>query len=558
MRNVVGVSALAIAILLGTHTPASAWTPPIGIPAPPFGIEEVAPAVPSPWASEVPGFYYVNYQIGSDNRQYGTPAAPRKTIPSGIERIPAGSVIEVHGTYDFYHGSPYIIHVDGTVSRPVFIRGVDPRSKPLARQGWQVSGSYVIIENIEFGPLDATDPGKLSFVAPVSHGVIRHCDVHGTLKGGGMSIVSYETTAVDNVVIWDNAIHDNGDVHASFDQDVHGIAVTANVHHLWVVDNEIARNSGDGIQINAANIADQPTTHHIYVGRNVSHGNKQSGVWTKQAVDIIFSQNVLYNHRPSNSSPGACAGYQYGPERVWFLFNHIYDCDYGIYVGSTSRLGAGLDAYFIGNLIHDIHHSVLRIDGGPAPAFNPDTGWSNAAMMLAGGQNSYVVNNTIFDVDAGVNTPAGSAALYLVNNIIGAVTEPQGNHILVEYSSAADISTMHHNLLEGMVRIRWASRVYDLAAFQSAFRGQGLGSVNANPLFRDASNKDFRLQAASPAVNAGTADSVYSTFFTLYGIDLSKDIVGTPCPQGAKYDMGAYELAAQATARHTPPAARPD
>jgi hypothetical protein len=540
MTKVVGFATIVIAVLLGGHTPATAWTPPIGIPAPTFGINEVAPAVPNPWTSEVPGFYYVNYQTGSNSRTYGTPAAPRKTIPSGIERIPAGSVVEVHGTYDFYHGSPYIIFAEGTASKPVFIRGVNVATRPLARQGWQIKGSYVIIENIEFGPLDATDPGKVSFIAPVSHAAIRHCDIHGNSRGGGMSVASFDTAVVDNVVIWNNTIHDNGDVRASFDQDIHGIAVSANVHHLWVVDNELARNSGDGIQINAG--TSQATTHHIYVGRNVSHGNKQSGAWTKQAVDVIFSQNVFYNHRPSNSSAGAGAGYQYGPERVWFLFNHIYDCDYGFYLASTSQLGSGQVAYFVGNLIHNIHHSVSRVDGTPAGAYNPNSAWSSAGIMSAGGQKSYVVNNTIFDVDSAINIPAGATSFYIVNNILGKVTQPGGNHIFIEFSSAANISTMRHNLVEGSVRIRWASPVYDLLGFQRAFPGQGLNSVNADPLFRHPPSTDFRLQAVSPAVDAGVVDAVYSTFFTLYGIDIAKDIVGATRPRGARYDLGAYEF----------------
>ena len=69
--------------------------------------------------------------------------------------------------------------------------------------------------------------------------------------------------------------------------------------------------------------------------------------------------------------------------------------------------------------------------------------------------------------------------------------------------------------------------------------------MNANPLFLDALNEDSRLQAASPAVDVGATDGVYSTFFTLYGIDLAKDIAVTPRPQGPRYDLGAYEFAIQ-------------
>ena len=122
-----------------------------------------------------------------------------------------------------------------------------------------------------------------------------------------------------------------------------GSAVGAKVSYLWVIDNRLYRNSGDGIQINGGSIAGQPTTHHIYVARNIAYNNKQTGMWSKQAVDVIFSQNRCYGHRPSNSSMGMCMGYQDSTERMWFLYNVISDSEFGIGVGSNNDLGMGVD-----------------------------------------------------------------------------------------------------------------------------------------------------------------------------------------------------------------------
>jgi hypothetical protein len=36
------------------------WMPPAGIPTPPFGLRESAPAPPERWTSPVRGFYYVD------------------------------------------------------------------------------------------------------------------------------------------------------------------------------------------------------------------------------------------------------------------------------------------------------------------------------------------------------------------------------------------------------------------------------------------------------------------------------------------------------------------
>jgi PKD repeat protein len=59
------------------------------------------------------------------------------------------------------------------------------------------------------------------------------------------------------------------------------------------------------------------------------------------------------------------------------------------------------------------------------------------------------------------------------------------------------------------------------------------GNINADPLFADAANGDYRLQAGSPAIDAGTA------FFEWEGrvvVDLSPDEY-----VGAAPDMGAFE-----------------
>ena len=526
------VAAFAIVVLGSAVRAQAQWVPPMGIPAPAFGITQVAPATPAPWTTAVAGFYYVN-ATGSgatdSSNPYGTPAKPRVTIPTVL---PAGAVVELHGTYDTTETSPNTLVANGTVTSPVFIRGVSATARPLIRSGWEVSGTYVILENLEFGPASSTQTGALVFLAPLNHAALRTSDLHGTLTDGGLAVESWTAALTQNVVLVNNTIHDNGDVNADFDQDVHGIVVSARVSNLWVVDNQLYRNSGDGIQINAGSAADQATTHHIYVGRNTAYANKQTGFWAKQAVDVIFSQNICHSHRASNSSLGQCMGYQYATQQAWFLFNTIYDSEYGIGIMSDSDQGTGTDAYMIGNVIYNIHHA-------DAASYNPQTAWSNAGIMLAGGINHHVINNTLYDVDGGIHVPEGTVShLDLTNNIVSTVTVAASSDVFIESDATAAAMMAQHNLYDGDPRMRLGG-----AAQQHLTAAQlnPSGSLSANPLFVNPAGANFRLQAASPALDAGVLDAAYATFQQRYGLSISKDADGTARPLGLGFDLGAFE-----------------
>jgi hypothetical protein len=293
-------------------------------------------------------------------------------------------------------------------------------------------------------------------------------------------------------------------------------------------------NSGDGMQINAGSYSAQASTHHIFVGGNETWENKQTGLWCKQAVDVIFSQNISHHHRPSDSSDGAGMGCQYDPERLWFICNYIYDCEYGIVMKSGSGMGFGTQTYLLGNVIHDIHHTT---------SYNPDTSWSQAAIMLAGGTTCHIIGNTLYDVDAGINIPSG-APRNIVNTIISKITEPQGRHLFFEFQDSADRSDLRYSLLyqdDSPLRIKWGvDTCSSIAAFQAA-TGKGQGCLSADPMFVDAEGGDLHLQSSSPAKDAGVVHEIYTEFFNRYGVDISVDFDGTPRAQGDGPDIGACE-----------------
>ena len=225
------------------------------------------------------------YRVGGSGYNYGTAEQPRMTVPTNL---PAGSVVEVHGG-PYWIGDFFRISGQGTAEKPIFIRGIDkPRfAKKLSVYSASATESkYMVLEGL--------DLYKFEVIAPASYISLRDCNVQGDLSSGGIAIDSYNAAHVNHhLVFYRNEIHDNGDWQADFDQDVHGITVARDTNNVWIVDNEMYHNSGDGLQINAGSLQPCRDTHHIYVGRNLSHHNKQAGLWYQAGR----GRDLLAEHR---------------------------------------------------------------------------------------------------------------------------------------------------------------------------------------------------------------------------------------------------------------------
>jgi hypothetical protein len=203
------------------------------------------------------------------------------------------------------------------------------------------------------------------------------------------------------------------------------------------------------------------------------------------------------------------------------------------------------DLYIIGNVINNIHT--------PGGYDSTPNGWARAGIQLWGEDNIYVVNNTIYNVSAGINTPSYRPT-HIYNNIIFNVTEAAGNHIYVQYSTTWVLMNNIFYQNGGPARIKIGSTVYSLPQLKTAL-GKGQGCLTADPLFVNAAAGDFRLQATSPAVDSAIESSVYATFQGLYGLSIAVGFDKTSRPQGAAYDMGAYEFVTPALDKPPSPGA---
>jgi len=537
--------ALAPITVLFVSSAVIAYDPPIGIPAPTFGIDEShtmysddtydfgAGATAYPDAGNGPYTHYVDNThpnaTNTDNL-FGSPDRPRRDIFDRFSRtLKAGSVVEIHGGPYNYTGWRRIVS-EGTAQKPVFIRAVASGDKvrtqagPGERHDLRLEGSYLIIEGQDYYD------GAFFRIWPESdHIAIRSCEIHNPpsrwLTIG--SVVSVGSSCED-IVVYGNHIHHNRRLKAPPDtpDDLHGVNIGAGAERVWVLDNHIHHNSGDAFQ--AAHRA-IPAPRFVYVGDNEFHNDRENGVDLKSIEDVVVSQNVIYGYQASATSSGDAIVVgsngmdpeaPYGPRRSWILFNDIRNSRTGI------RVEGAIDCWIIGNTIHDLDGNGITLD------IDPDS------------DNVNIVNNTIVRAGGdGIHHhwQSGATNISIESNIISDVS---GDHVEIGAGLLAEV-TMRNCLFHTKgteVVVSWGK---DRLVVQSAARVNALSGCRGNgigdPGFVDEASDDFRIRGPSAAIDRGSKSKAYDDFYRLYSINIKVDYSGALRGQGEAWDIGAFE-----------------
>jgi hypothetical protein len=501
----------------------------MGIPDPGFCVSGSAPVRPASWPSAAAsGYYYVDGSAANrtdNNNTWGYPDLPRATIPASL---PAGSYVEVHG--NFVTSSTLTVTSSGTSAEPVWIRGFDGASRPTMSMPLMVRGTHVIVENLLFDMSGRTLRIAAGATAATDHVCVRDVEFAGPGTAAGNNAVisisgsaSYPTT---NVALYRNVIHDFGDRASAAENDYHGILPGSYANYVWVLNNHVYNMGGDSIQVGQATYTAVERPNYVYVGGNTFHNDRENAVDIKSASDVVVSRNMMYGYVPTSSSAGEVVVIHNEPDNVWILYNDISNGSNGIITtGSTNT-------WFIGNVVHAIHHS-----GG---------GWDGTSLYAGGAALHFRASaggalfNTLYDYDIGLQVPA-SASIRVLDNIFAGRAGADGMDVRVDAGSTAfDYNLLYGNA--GIVRIGWGGTAAEtLAAFQGRTGQCAHCPVTADPQFANAATNDFRISSLSPATNAGALDAALADFQARYGIALDKDILGNPRVVGATPDIGAYE-----------------
>jgi parallel beta helix pectate lyase-like protein len=304
-----------------------------------------------------------------------------------------------------------------------------------------------------------------------------------TVKGftvNGRTRAGIRAVTCNHVTIRDNRLDQNG-----------SWGILTGFCDDLLIEHNVASRSVQQHGIYVSNSGDRPVIRRNFVWGNHMAGIHMNGDASEGGDGIISDALVEMNTINANGAAGASG----------------INCD-GVQ-----------DSIIRNNLLYDNHASgisLYQIDGG-----GPSTGNS-------------VLNNTVIVASNGrwaLNIQDGARDTTLSNNILYNLHSFRGV-IDISPDSLPGLSSDYNAVMN-----RFTTNGGDTTLTLAQWRQQtGLDahSFVATPaqLFVNASRNDYRLSPTSPAIDHGATLA-----------DVTTDLAGVARPQGAYYDVGAYELA---------------
>jgi hypothetical protein len=434
----------------------------------------------------------------------------------------------------------------------------------------------------------------------IDHIAFRNCAIVGTGGAGqgtgvsvGRSSPGDPSCTTTDIVIYNCEIASFGDKSAPKEEC--GVYPNAYVSRFWVLDSDIHDMAEDGF---GGAHSGQRTSSGYYIGRCRVHDNITNGIDIKQMGVVVISECEFYGfwnstplstgagavvlHYSNDSTPGTTATtWKNWPEDVSVLFCTFHDTDVGVACSGIDRFRA------IGNVFYNIKHSTTPWDG------NSVYSTGTAIHMRGVRMNSYVVNNTIYNCDNGIQLPdtfnayvatntywrgsivSNLAKIYVCirddwpagatgklptdtnywqetkhqiwGNLISERSEPNGRDIFITGTWGSQMLDFDRNLVYSP---RGESISYGSGPLRSIqwMRSQTphqLQGINSNPMLTAPSQQRFELLRGSPAKDTSTEGrgvTAYEDFSARFKLDIRSDRMNRARPAGEGWDMGAYEF----------------
>jgi parallel beta-helix repeat protein len=277
------------------------------------------------------------------------------------------------------------------------------------------------------------------------------------------------------------------------------------------------------------------TTQYIEVSGLVLDGTNASSYTVK--FDAYDGVAASHNRLLGNELRYGRIGVGGGGNACEIINNEIHHMkSYGMYTG-TSYDGSG--ALIEGNVIHDnggygihlyasaggVNNNVIRnnVFFGNGKGYQHSSGWKTApAVIISRGTNNQMYNNVLYGNHAGIFVGYGAVDSLIANNTVyGSAT--YGIDVNSAYSGSKNARVVN-NLV-------WGNKSSQIT--NNATNTTLETNLTSDSLVLDAAGANFHLQPKSPAIDTGSPVE-----------EVTVDFDGVPRPQGAGFDIGAFEYCA--------------
>lgn len=381
---------------------------------------------------------------------------------------------------------------------------------------------------------------------------VSYCDISG-FKNSGIDFSAWPSdnsqSGYNNVNIWGNTVHDNGDAGiSSFGYYPAPSGSTSYAHtDVYVGWNTTynnlgiknkGNNSGNGIvlgDVNEALIENNVAYNNGWYS-NFSGGGPV-GIWCWDANNVTIQKNESHHNGTGAGTPDGG-----GFDLDGAVTNSVLQYNY-----SHDNWGAGYLLYEFGvprgnNKNNTVRYNISQNDGG-----NPDyTG------LYIGGNctNNNLYNNSIFTSQGSPVYVGGGNTNNFINNIFH--TTASSNYALRIHTWYCWFFNNNYYFGNNGFQIYYnGTTYYSLSNFRSSTSQEVMNGVNygynVNPSFSSAGNggninsgdpsslTNYKLNSGSPMINAGYNISGW------YGGVGSRDFNGIGIPYNNAYDIGACE-----------------
>lgn len=493
--------------------------------------------------SAVIGIKYYVAKTGK-NSNTGTSATPFLTIQKGLNVAKAGDTVFVKaGTYQEYvtfqtsgtTGNPVVLKnyskdvvtIDAQSTRIYCLYAVDKNNLVVDGIGVQNSTGYNVLfsgcENITVKnmasllPINSTSKVTNILINASTTNWSKNIILQNTTSVGGqyglrlgislngISIlggryryanidgINYVAIITDSTKFSRNIIVNGTETAYNTRQGmvVYGGIKTATFRNFWS-----HHNGATGLQIE--NKSSNILIEDFICENNSLGGGYETGLWIDDSDGVTVRRGIMrYNQcgfRVSNS-------------------NNVLAYNLLIYSNNYTKIAG------------DVTNNSSGICFNSNPIGTTDNLYSTHIRLY----NSVIYNNSNIYSQRGSVDLEGSGTYILNNNIIANDQSKRDIYRIGTHTLISD-----YNLLYNFRAINIYSNtkpgIYTASTSLNAYTTtymQDTHSINANPLFVNAANRDFRLQSTSPAINAGVKVGLTTDY-------LNKPIIGLP-------DIGAYK-----------------